>query len=221
MADKYANFVEHPRYGQRPRITGLNPSPFVAGVHLHWNATSTAEVAQQHERVTGKKWPYGHARSERDSQRIANTAVRADLKRQTPATVAVTHYFDLERKCIDCRRPFIFFADEQKYWYEELGFGLESDCVRCVECRKQQQGVAQLRQRYEELCHVSPRSIAENVELAECCLTLIEQAVFTPRQLPRVRMFLNTIPDDAEQPLRRQHDDLLARVRAVESRPLP
>ncbi len=139
--DKYAEFVDHPRFGRRPQLTGLNPSPADRGVHLHWNATTRNEIATQFESVMGKKWPSGglHAFSAR-TKRIANTAIVADLSRQTAATMAVTHYFDLECNCRDCGRSFIFFAEEQKYWYEELGFGLDSDCVHCVECRKRQQG---------------------------------------------------------------------------------
>ena len=38
--DPYQEFVDHPRYGRRPILTGLNPSPFDAEVRLHWNATT-------------------------------------------------------------------------------------------------------------------------------------------------------------------------------------
>jgi hypothetical protein len=112
MKREYDNYVEHPRFGRYPRITGLNPeSDFTTGKpFLHWNAT----------------------------ERIPNTAVEADLSRQSRATVPVTHYYDVKRTCRDCARPFIFFADEQKHWYEELKLPLEADCVRCVPCRKTQ-----------------------------------------------------------------------------------
>jgi hypothetical protein len=110
----FRDFVTHPRYGQGPRITGLDPQdgPETAGVFLHWHS--------------------------REGVRIPDTAIPADLSRQTPATCAVTHYFDSKRQCADCGEPFIFYADEQKHWYEELGFGLDADCVRCVVCRKRQ-----------------------------------------------------------------------------------
>jgi hypothetical protein len=55
---KYAEFVEHPRYGRGPRITGLNPHPGDPGVHLHWNATTYQEIVSQYEAVIGK-WPFG------------------------------------------------------------------------------------------------------------------------------------------------------------------
>ena len=90
--DPYAEFVDHPRYGRRPNITGLNPRPGDSGVQLHWNSTEYREIVAYFESIVGEKWPYGdwnvHGNSTR---RIENTAVPADLARQTRATMAVTH----------------------------------------------------------------------------------------------------------------------------------
>lgn len=127
---------------------------------------------------------------------IAGTSIRADVRKQMPATFHVTHYFDLERECCDCGRKFIFFAEEQKHWYEELQFGLDSDCVRCVPCRKQQQGIAQRRQQYEELFNNPDRTEQQSMTMAECCLDLIENGTFTIKQTQRIRMLLNTITDE-------------------------
>ena len=218
--DKYADFVEHPRYGRRPHRTGLNPHPRDRNVRLHWNTTTHGEVVAEYEAIIGQKWPHGDLSSYTPRiKRIPNTAIEADLTRQTAATVPVTHYFDLERTCRDCGRPFIFFAEEQKHWYEELGFGLESDCVRCVECRKHQQGIARQRERYEMLFHVDNRTVDQIIEMADCCLSLIEQGKFTARQCERVRMLLNSIPRDADIRNRSRYTDLAARCRAAEQRP--
>ena len=161
---EYANYVEHPRFGRYPHVTGLNPeSDFTTGSpFLHWNA----------------------------AERIPHTAVEADLSRQSRATVRVTHYYDVKRKCRDCGRPFIFFAQEQKHWYEELGLPLEADCVRCVPCRKRQHGIAAKRERYEELFHIVDRTADQTLEMAECCLSLIEERVFNRGQTQRVRQLL-------------------------------
>ncbi|MBN2024806.1 MAG: zinc-ribbon domain-containing protein [Pirellulales bacterium] len=191
--DPFELYVEHPRFGNRPRITGLDPRPGCEGVYLGWRAL--------------------------DDWKIPGTAIVADLSRQTPATVPVTHYFDLKRICRDCGRPFLFFAEEQKHWYEELGFGLDSDCVRCPPCRVRQRGIARKRERYEEIFHVQERTTEQNIEMAECCLCLVEAAVFPPRQLERVRMLLNRVPD-----ARRSDDqvvEMIARLRAVEERDKP
>jgi len=185
MAPEFRDYVPHPRYGQGPRITGLNPeSDYATGkVFLHWHSS--------------------------ENVRIPNTAIAADLSRQKPATVAVTHYFDAKRVCADCRKPFIFFAAEQKYWYEELGFPLESDCVRCVPCRKKQQGVESTRQRYEELFHVQDRTPEQDLEMVECSLMLVEAGLFGKRQLERIRGILKKAPSDPKlQSLRTRLDAL-------------
>jgi len=150
--------------------------------------------------------------------RIPNTAISADLSQQTPATVPVTHYYDVKRQCLDCGRSFLFFAEEQKHWYEELGFGLESDCVRCIVCRKKQQGLAHERERYEELFHVSDRTADECLEMAACCLTLIEANVFHRRQTERVRMLLNKISSECDIKIQNRINELRPRVLALESK---
>lgn len=193
VVDEYAHFVTHPRYGRRPRFTGLNPdTDFQAGVFLHWHTP-------------------------RDC-RIPNTAVPADLSRQSPATVPVTHYFDAKRKCRDCARPFIFFADEQKYWYEELGFALEADCVRCVACRKKEQGLEQKRERYEALFHISERSTDENLEMVDCCLALVASGVFHKRKLQHMRMILKKLPSELKGDTRARAEALWTRLLTLENK---
>lgn len=189
---KYNHFVEHPRYGRNPIITGLDPSPLDDNVHLHWNATTHQELSIRYENAVGVPWTHeGLFASVQANKRIPNTAVIAYPAKQTRATVPVTHYFDLERSCRDCQRPFIFFAAEQKYWYEELGFVLDADAVRCIECRKKQQGIARLRKRYQALHAIEPKSNSELRELAECCSQLVDWGVFKPQRLEFARMLLN------------------------------
>jgi hypothetical protein len=50
------------------------------------------------------------------------------------------YYVDLLRDCRDCGRSFLFFAQEQKYWFEELQlqFYVDADCAHCSECRARQ-----------------------------------------------------------------------------------
>ena len=124
----------------------------------------------------------------------------------------------MKRQCLDCGRLFIFFAEEQKHWYEELGFGLDSDCVRCVVCRKRQQGLARERERYEELFHVSDRTTDENLEMAACCLSLIEATVFHRRQTERVRMLLNRISAECDVKTQNRINELRARLLALETK---
>ncbi len=192
--DGYSAFVPHPRYGRGPRVTGLNPAKkyhYKPGEHivmLHWHSGP--------------------------DRRIPNTAVEADISKQNYTTFPVTHYFDSKRTCRGCRRPFRFFAEEQRHWYEDLGFPIDADCDRCVPCRKREQGIAQKRQRYEELFHVAKPTEEELLEMAECCVSLIEVSVFYPRQHERVRMLVRRVPDLPRYAERKQ--ELLARVEKLE-----
>lgn len=210
-ADKFATFVDHPRFGRRPRITGLNPHPRDHGVQLHWNAITLQETITQYEAAVGK-WPYGHLVSQTErTKRIANTAVVADLTRQSRATVPVTHYFDLERRCLDCGKEFIFFAAEQKHWFETLQFPLEADAVRCPICRKQNQALGKARATYEQLQKASSRTEDDTVKLAEVLLTLIENNIFGARKTEHVRTLMKKLPDEVRT-------RLLKRVKQIEEK---
>ena len=179
----YGDFVEHPRYGRRPRITGSNPV--------------------QNRPESGDPWVKFHWLSSRES-RIPNTAIEADISKQTITTMGVTHYFDELRTCQDCDAPFIFFAAEQKHWYEDLGFSLEANCIHCIHCRKKRQAIARMRERYEQLFHVSTPSDAERLEMAECCLGLVEAGVFSPRKTEHVRALLGRVSGDSARSLTRR-----------------
>lgn len=211
--EEYADHVEHPRYGKAPRFTGLDPNPNSSSVQLHWNTRYfTQGQLGAMERFLG----WCPTFPEDGTRMVRGTAVESDLSRQTPATVPVTHYYDIDKVCRDCRRRFIFFAEEQKYWYEELGFPLEADAVRCPPCRRRLQHIARARDRYEQLFHVPSRSLDEALEMADCCLTLMEEAVFHKRQTERVRMLLNCVPEERRSDGR--FLDLTGRLRAVEER---
>ena len=115
-ASEYDSYVEHSRFGRVPRITGLNPTEDPEHGLLFWIIPPESK--------------------------IPNTAVPANTDRQKITSFPIPFYFDQKRTCRDCNRPFIWFAEEQKYWFEELGFNLNADCVRCVECRQKLQGKA-------------------------------------------------------------------------------
>ena len=217
--ERYLNYVNHPRYGRGPRYTGRNPDPFSSHVSLHWNATSITEITQVYQKLTGQTFaplldliPY-----DQGAKRIPNTAVNASPDRQLTATVAITHYFDLDRVCRDCLQPFIFFADEQKYWYEDLGFRLDADCVRCVQCRKRHRTIADARRQYETLFHILEKTTEQTLEMAACCLQLIADGVFTRKQTQRIRMLLNKAKRTASEIQCVQVSLLSARVSTIES----
>jgi len=189
-------YVEHQRYGSRPRITGLDVDPDDPDVFLHW---STGLLSQDSWRVLEGLGVDPDELGE-TAEVIPGTAVVANLEIQTPATVAVTHYYDIARPCRDCDRMFIFFAVEQKRWYEELNFPLEADCVRCYPCRAEMRALQKLRFRYEELVGQEELDEDEHLELALCRLELVEERVFGGKQASAIRAFLNKYPDHPQGP---------------------
>lgn len=186
-------YVEHPRYGTTPRHTGLDPDPDSEGVYLHWNTNFFTKKQMAFMRKFGVDPDLNEK-----GRSIPGTAVVANLSKQLPATVPVTHYYDIAKCCRDCKRLFIFYADEQKHWYEELGFSLNSDCVRCVPCRKNEQAIESLLQKYNRLVKEDALSIESEIELAECRLVLIDEGVFTLNQAEKIRSFLNRFEDCSE-----------------------
>lgn len=168
IAAEYSDFVEHPRFGKGPRLTGLDPVNAPDGsVFLHWHSGPGV--------------------------RIPGTAVVAHLPSQSPATISVTHYFDAKRVCRACGQRFLFFAQEQKHWYEDLKFPLEADCLDCLPCRKQEQQLQVAQRRYGAMLSDTARSEADTLALIECGLLLVEAAVFSRKVLPKLRGFIKPI----------------------------
>jgi hypothetical protein len=193
-AAEYSAFVEHPRYGKSPRFTGLDVADSPDGaVYCHWHS------------------PVG--------VRVPGTAVVADVARQRPATLHVTHYFDARRVCRKCARPFLFFAEEQKYWYEDLEFPLEADCLECAPCRKDEQRLRLARQQYDALFRKTPRTAAEALEMVECAVLLVESSVFSVKVLPKLRGLLKPLSVDAGGSSHGRARALLSRIDAIDSRP--
>lgn len=192
-AAEYVGFVEHPRYGKRPRFTGLDVTDSLDGtVHCHWHS------------------PVG--------VRVPGTGVVANVARQRPATLQVTHYFDAKRVCRKCGGSFLFFAEEQKYWYEDLGFPLEADCLECVACRNDEQRLRLIRQKYEALLRETARTENDTLELVECGVLLLESSVFSVKVLPKLRGLLKPLSVDAGGPSYGRAQALMSRIDGIASK---
>ena len=172
MADNFSDYVEHPRYGYAPFITGLNP-------------VSDSK---------GTVWPHWHSPKQ---CRIPNTAITANTELHNTGLGHVTHYFDVDRECVDCGRRFLFFAREQQYWYETLRFSLSANCIRCTDCRKSERDLKSLRYQYEKILHQAVRSEKQQLKLAEYAIMLVERADAGQRLVELARCCLNRIPDDS------------------------
>ena len=78
-----------------------------------------------------------------------DSAIRADVSRQNYSVCPRHWYVDATFKCTRCSDTFCFTAAEQKRWYEELGFYVDSYAKNCPTCRRDDRQKKLLRQRYD------------------------------------------------------------------------
>lgn len=178
--DHYDGFVEHPRYGRGPRYTGID--------------FATGPVRTLFQGLILFLWGTGEHPHWRivfePSRKVPNTGVLADRSKHGNTYSTVTHYFDEIVGCETCGRKFLFFAEEQKHWYEELGFNLAADCRDCPACRKVRHGLRKTQRRYEALHATEARTDEESLEMAEAALDLYEAGIFGPKVTATVRMLM-------------------------------
>ena len=134
----YKEYVPHPRYGDRPDFSGKGFS---------------------REDVLESWWGYSKETF------FPETAIRADVANQNYSVFPRSLYVDIEKKCRDCGRDFLFFAREQKHWYEELYFTVDAQCVKCIDCRKKEQEIRVLAGEYENLLKKEDRTEEEMAKL--------------------------------------------------------
>ena len=145
--------------------------------------------------------------------RISGTAVKADPAKQVSRPVPIGLYWDRDRKCVRCSKRFIFFAVEQKHWYEVLGFAVESQANHCPSCRKNLQKLARQRRCYENLVHQPKLTPEEIWEFADCVFSLIEEGLFGVGPKVKLRSLLKRIPPELRDDPR--HKEALARLQKL------
>jgi hypothetical protein len=78
-----------------------------------------------------------------------STAVRADVSKQNFSVCPRHWYVNAAFHCSRCGQSFVFKADEQKFWYEELKFWVDSIPRECSKCRKELRELKALQQEYD------------------------------------------------------------------------
>lgn len=154
----FEDLVPHPRFGTKPIPSGLTVRESV---------------------IREDYWRYGEAVI------FPETAIRADIERQRHGYVPRAYYVDMLKCCRKCGRRFLFFAKEQQYWYEELGFWVHADCVLCPECRKSHQQVRRRFQRYSKLAALKKWSNDELKELASDAVFLWQHGILRKEHVLR------------------------------------
>jgi hypothetical protein len=129
----------------------------------------------------------GHKVSEKEIRRgfwrlasdkiFPESVLLADPEKQNYSMYPRKYYVDVERICRTCHRPFIFFAREQRHWFETLRFFVDADCVLCPDCRRESRAVQRRLRRYSDL-HAKPEpSRKELMFLVDDAGYLLERGV--------------------------------------------
>lgn len=151
---RYKQYVHHPRYGDRPIYSG--------------EQYSLDEILKSYWRYSAESI-------------FPETAIKADLAKQNYTITPRSIYVDIQKICINCGKWFLFFAKEQKYWYETLGFYVDADYIKCSDCRYKEHEIKKLFNRYEELLKCDSRSDQETSELKNIALELFQQGYIKDR----------------------------------------
>lgn len=78
------------------------------------------------------------------------SAIRADTSRQDFSVEPRHWYVDATSRCERCNQDFTFSAEEQRFWYEELRFYVDSFARKCPACRGELRNLKMLRQQYDQ-----------------------------------------------------------------------
>lgn len=142
---KTQEYVDHPRYGNQP-------------IPSHFDFTN--------EEIDHAHWRYRWLRY------FAHTALPANIEKQNFSTFPRRIYVDIEERCQICKRSFLFFALEQRYWFETLKFYVDAHAVKCPECRQCENRIKSKAMRYQKLLQTENRSEDETAELKQIALDL-------------------------------------------------
>ena len=78
-----------------------------------------------------------------------DTAIRGNLDKQNFSVCPRHWYFDAIYDCESCKERFTWTADEQKSWFEEYHFWVDSEPRNCKKCSADKRRLKKLRQEYD------------------------------------------------------------------------
>jgi hypothetical protein len=78
-----------------------------------------------------------------------DTALRADTDKQNCSVCPRCWYVDASFRCDRCGAEFLFSAAEQRAWYEDYGFWVDSLPRHCLACRRDLRNLKAARQEYD------------------------------------------------------------------------
>lgn len=80
-----------------------------------------------------------------------DTAEKADITKQDYSVCPRYWYIDATFDCEGCGADFIFSAKEQRFWYEDRRFYVDSKPKNCPACRKKERRRKLLKQQHDSL----------------------------------------------------------------------
>jgi hypothetical protein len=110
------------------------------------------------------------------------TAVRADTGKQNCSICPRYWYVDAIFRCARCGAEFSFSAAEQRAWYEDYGFWIDSVPRHCLACRRDQRNLRAIRQEYDQ--SVAPVLRHGDLESKKRLASVIDQLYELGGELP-------------------------------------
>jgi hypothetical protein len=110
------------------------------------------------------------------------SAAKANTAQQNFSTAPRYWYIDASAPCEHCGSVFRFTADEQRVWYEEYGFYVDSFPKRCPACRHDQRRYKALQQEYD--CNITAALGSADVELKLRLISIIDVLSESGKKLP-------------------------------------
>jgi hypothetical protein len=123
------------------------------------------------DKIERGHWSYGYQTIYPESVLVADTS------KQNYSIYPREYYVDLLEYCRTCNRPFIFFAREQKHWFETLRFFVDARCVLCPECRRDSQTHRRRLRRYSDLFAKPTKSARDLMHLVNDGAYLLRRGV--------------------------------------------
>ena len=77
------------------------------------------------------------------------TAVRGNPKKQNFSVCPRNWYVDVDFKCVECRQEFTWTTSEQKVWFEDYFFWIDSSPKHCKKCGANRRRLASMRKEYD------------------------------------------------------------------------
>lgn len=79
----------------------------------------------------------------------------------------ILFYMTKEMNCDTCKKDFIFTAEDQRFWYEDLFFNDGSYPKNCLSCRKETRKIKALHKQLAELLHGDPKTAEQMAVIAK------------------------------------------------------